>query len=72
MEALQKAEVPLTIAELSFNGEDLQTLGIKKGPIYGKILGYLLDQVLMDPSLNNHEKLLELVRRYTTASHFMV
>ena len=50
---------------LAITGRDLINLGIEKGPNIGKILEYLLDEV-MKSQLNNHKKELELEvkRRY--------
>ena len=53
------------LSMLSITGRDLINLGIEKGPNIGKILEYLLDEV-MKSQLNNHKKELELEvkRRY--------
>lgn len=47
---------------LAINGNDLKELGIKQGKEIGKILSDLLDMVLENPSLNNKEDLINLVR----------
>ncbi len=47
------------LKDLAINGKDLITLGINPGPGLGKLLGMLLDRVIEDPSLNNHETLLK-------------
>lgn len=53
------------LSMLAITGRDLINLGIEKGPNIGKILEYLLDEV-MKSQLNNHKKELELEvkRRY--------
>ena len=53
------------LSMLSITGRDLINLGIEKGPNIGKILEYLLDEV-MKSQLSNHKKELELEvkRRY--------
>ena len=53
------------LSMLDITGSDLINLGIEKGPNIGKILEYLLDEV-MKSQLNNHKKELELEvkRRY--------
>jgi tRNA nucleotidyltransferase/poly(A) polymerase len=52
---------PLLPEELAVNGRDLISLGLRPGPEFGVILGFLLEQVLEDPSLNQRERLLKLV-----------
>jgi tRNA nucleotidyltransferase (CCA-adding enzyme) len=39
----------------------MQTLGVRPGPIVGKVLERLLEQVLEDPALNQREVLLPLI-----------
>ena len=53
---------PLTINDLAIDGGDLKGEGIQPGPRYGEILRGLLERVIEEPSLNNREALLELVR----------
>jgi tRNA nucleotidyltransferase (CCA-adding enzyme) len=50
----------VTLKMLAVNGKDLVSKGIHEGTAVGKCLGYLLDRVLAEPSLNTKEKLLEL------------
>jgi poly(A) polymerase/tRNA nucleotidyltransferase (CCA-adding enzyme) len=60
-----EAEEALSIRDLAVNGHDLASeAGVPKGPAMGKVLEFLLDAVLEDPSLNTHTKLLELARNY--------
>lgn len=47
----------LTMKDLKINGRRLTELGIKPGPMMGKILKELLDEVIEAPSLNNEEYL---------------
>ncbi|MBQ8982415.1 MAG: CCA tRNA nucleotidyltransferase [Lachnospiraceae bacterium] len=54
----------LTLNDLKMNGQGLVGLGISPGPEMGKLLHYLLDQVLEHPELNNTEDLSRLVREY--------
>ena len=55
--------VVLDLHGLAVNGEDLMTvLGIKRGPIIGRILDELLERVIVDPALNERQTLLELAR----------
>lgn len=50
----------LSLKELKINGKDLMAAGIPAGKQLGVILNELLDCVVEDPSLNNHDKLLEI------------
>ena len=49
----------LSIKDLQIKGRDLINSGIKEGPILGEILKALLDDVLITPSHNNYDYLLE-------------
>jgi len=54
----------LSTKDLAINGRDLMTeLGLAPGPILGKILSALLEEVIADPAKNTHETLLELARK---------
>lgn len=48
--------------QLAINGRDIINLGYEEGKILGEILDYLMDRVLEDPSLNEREKLIGLVK----------
>lgn len=48
------------ISQLDINGRDLMDLGFKQGPIIGKILEYLLEQVMENPEYNQKEILKKL------------
>jgi tRNA nucleotidyltransferase (CCA-adding enzyme) len=53
------AGAALSTRDLKINGNDLmKELGIKPGPILGKILTELLEEVTNDPDLNNRDALL--------------
>jgi tRNA nucleotidyltransferase (CCA-adding enzyme) len=52
---------PLSTAQLAIGGRELRRLGIRPGPVYGRILRTLLDRVLADPSLNQPDRLLSIV-----------
>jgi tRNA nucleotidyltransferase (CCA-adding enzyme) len=48
--------------DLTVSGNDvMQTLGVRPGPIIGKVLEQLLERVLEDPTLNQREVLLPLI-----------
>lgn len=58
-------ENALNIADLKINGKDImRELKLGQGPKVGKILAFLLDIVLEDPSLNNRPALLSLAKKY--------
>jgi tRNA nucleotidyltransferase (CCA-adding enzyme) len=52
----------LDITGLAIDGGDLKQLGLRPGPQFGEILRALLERVLDEPSLNERESLLEIVR----------
>ncbi len=54
--------VPLEIKDLAITGEDISDL-VDKGPRMGRILKYLLKEVIKNPSLNTKEELRKLVKR---------
>ena len=51
----------LSIKNLAVSGKDLINIGIPPGPLIGKSLEFLFDEVLKDPSKNKKEILLRLV-----------
>ena len=54
---------PIEIADLAIDGDDLRIAGIPAGPLVGKILQSLLAAVLVDPSRNERDWLLQEARR---------
>lgn len=50
---------PYTVSQLQINGRDLIKLGYKAGREIGDVLKFLLDEVLIDPTLNNREYLIK-------------
>lgn len=61
---------PIEIADLAIDGDDLRMTGIPAGPWVGKILQTLLDAVLVEPSRNERDWLLQEARRlYDTMRH---
>jgi tRNA nucleotidyltransferase (CCA-adding enzyme) len=57
------AGAALQVRDLAINGRDLITeLGMKPGPMLGKVLEALLELVLADPALNEREALLRAAR----------
>ena len=53
---------PIALADLAIDGTDLEKIGIR-GPALGATLRKLLDAVINDPRVNNHEQLLALAKR---------
>jgi hypothetical protein len=57
------ASDPLEAKHLAVTGDDLVTeLGIGPGPMIGRLLAALLEEVLEDPTLNSRDRLLDLAR----------
>jgi tRNA nucleotidyltransferase/poly(A) polymerase len=52
---------PLTVADLALDGRDLIRMGMRPGPSFRMVLEALLDRVLVDPSLNEPDRLAALV-----------
>ena len=50
-------ENALSLKDLKIDGKRLMELGIAKGPMIGKILNALMEEVIEDPGLNNREYL---------------
>jgi tRNA nucleotidyltransferase (CCA-adding enzyme) len=64
VEAIKYRKEPLSIKDLSINGNDLIKLGVPEGKKIGNILNYLLEEVLENPELNNYRQLISLVNYY--------
>ena len=47
----------------------MKEFNLKPGPIVGKILNYLLDLILDEPSLNDKEKLMEKTRIFLESNN---
>ncbi|WP_142415283.1 CCA tRNA nucleotidyltransferase [Hathewaya massiliensis] len=59
---IEENKIPINIKDLAINGKDLIVLGFKQGKIIKDILEYLLDFTIENPSLNNKEILIKLVK----------
>ena len=59
---LEKANA-LSVKDLAIDGNDLIGVGIPRGPMIGKILSLLLEEVLELPSLNRRDYLLPKAKR---------
>ncbi|MEO8801146.1 MAG: HD domain-containing protein, partial [Polyangiaceae bacterium] len=63
VETVVAAGAALSTRDLKLDGRDLMTeLSLAPGPILGKILNALLDEVIADPAKNEREALLDLAR----------
>lgn len=58
---IEEAEDALSIKELKVNGKDIMSLGVQ-GKKVGEILNALLERVLDDPLVNEHESLMEIAK----------
>lgn len=59
---LKGGKLPLSIKELAISGHDvMEILNIPPGPEVGKVMNYLFESVLDDPSLNDYDSLKSLV-----------
>ncbi|MBK5201949.1 MAG: polynucleotide adenylyltransferase, partial [Spirochaetaceae bacterium] len=54
----------LSVKDLMINGKDLMDMGIPRGPLFSRILNYLLESVLDDPSQNNKLQLKQIAMAY--------
>ena len=57
-------DMVLTVKDLNVTGQDIMQLGVEKGPMVGKVLAQLLDEVIETPALNNKDSLLKLAAQY--------
>lgn len=57
-------DAALKIEDLNVSGHDLMEIGVEKGPMIGKLLNQLLEDVIDDPGLNTKEELLERAKKY--------
>lgn len=66
-------EPAITIKDLNISGNDLiSELHMVPGPKLKKVLDSLYDEVMLNPSLNNREKLLELASKFETVAVSML
>ena len=61
------ADDPVTLKQLALHGSHLPSLGVPAGRETGRVLAFLLDSVLRDPSCNTPAALAALVRGRTAA-----
>lgn len=61
---VRNSEEPMAVKNLHFGGKDLMAMGLPPGPIYSEILNHLLELVLDQPDLNQHQTLQEEAEKY--------
>ena len=61
-EEVIKKKQCVTMKELAVNGRDLMSVGIESGAFMGTVLKELLEIVLDDPTRNEKEQLLQIVK----------
>jgi len=67
IEKVIEEENAITVKDLTVNGYDImREFSLKPGPLIGRILSFLLEEILDDPSKNEYEKLLLLARDYNS------
>lgn len=65
---IEQLHQPFDVTDLAINGNDLMTeLNIKPGPMIGKILNQLFEEVMENPEKNTREYLLERAKDLLTA-----
>jgi len=60
---IETYEEPMHIADLAISGRDLVDMNYKPGPFFGEVLRELLERVLDEPSLNEHDVLAKLAKK---------
>ena len=60
--AVLDARDAIAVRDLAIDGEDLIALGLTPGPMFGEVLGAVLERVVENPAMNTRERLLALVR----------
>jgi len=68
LQTLLSENPPLAIRDLAINGQQLQAAGIPAGPAMGRLLQFLLDQVIEQPEHNSADWLLAEARKFQETS----
>jgi len=67
IERIIEAENAITVKDLAVNGHDIMNeFNLKPGPIIGKILNALLEEILDNPDKNNRKALLTIANQVLT------
>lgn len=65
---MREEGVALSTRDLAIDGRTvMQECGVAPGPIVGRILQHLLEQVIENPELNDRDRLSELARRFVAS-----
>ena len=65
VDAIRSRREPTSLDQLELDGNDLMAAGVvQSGPAMGRLLSWLLAQVVEEPALNERERLLELARSW--------
>jgi len=67
---IRRMRPPLSVGDLAIGGRDLMRLGLKPGPVFGRLLERLLEGVLDDPARNERD-LLEVDARRILAEEVL-
>lgn len=68
IDRILKEDAAFSLKDLAVNGHDIMAAtGIKPGPLVGKVLSRLFEEVLDNPALNEREKLLARAREIIAA-----
>ena len=67
VEAVRASGAPLELGQLAIDGNILREMGLAEGPLVGRILRILLDEVLEDPARNEPDDLAARSRYWTRA-----
>lgn len=64
MDSIHEANECVSLADMALSGRDLIEMGFEKGTGIGDALNALFTEVLKDPSLNNRDDLIRIVKEY--------
>lgn len=59
---------PVRVTDLAIDGDDIRALGVRPGPLIGRLLEVCLEAVIEDPAANRRETLLALVEKRREAA----
>ena len=55
---------PVTLKDLAVSGGEIIEAGVERGPLTGRVMRFLLNDVIDDPSLNTKEELIKRALSY--------
>ncbi|MGE5560887.1 MAG: CCA tRNA nucleotidyltransferase [Chloroflexota bacterium] len=69
IDRILKEDAAFSLKDMAVDGNDIMAAtGIKPGPLVGKVLARLFEEVLDDPALNDRDRLLERARQLVAAA----